>query len=329
MSKSNGIKRRDFIKYSAIGAAAVSTLGCNSLSGRKNMAKVALIKTDNRKKGVSEVLKLLDFKSAKNKNVFIKPNFNTADPAPGSTHNDTLTQLIYELRESGAKGITVGDRSGPQPTEEVLKNKGILDLAEDLKFKVINFAELPDEDWLHYNPEGNHWQNGFYIARPIIESEYTVSTHCLKTHQYGGVFTMALKLNVGIAPRKLMRELHSSPDQRKMIAELNMCHEQKLLVLDGIEAFVDGGPMEGELKRADVFLAGTDPVAMDAVGVAILKELGSNEAIMDTKIFEQEQIARAAELGLGVTGPEAIEIKTADKAGADYAEKIRGILMEG
>jgi len=42
-------------------------------------------------------------------------------------------------------------------------------------------------------------------------------------------------------------------------------------------------------------LAGSDRIARDAVGLSILKELGSNRDIMGRKIFEQEQISRASE----------------------------------
>jgi uncharacterized protein (DUF362 family) len=87
--------------------------------------------------------------------------------------------------------------------------------------------------------------------------------------------------------------------------------------------------MTGTRKRADVLLAGTDRVAIDAVGLAVLKELGSNEAIMEKKIFAQEQIARAVELGLGAKGPEDIEIITDDEKSNAYARRIGGILREG
>ena len=43
----------------------------------------------------------------------------------------------------------------------------------------------------------------------------------------------------------------------------------------------------------------------------------------------QGQIARAVELGLGVSGPEEIEIVTADEAGEAEAEKLRAILAGG
>jgi len=89
------------------------------------------------------------------------------------------------------------------------------------------------------------------------------------------------------------------------------------------------GPMEGTRKNGDIFLAGDDRVAMDAVGVAVLKELGSNESIMGRKIFAQEQIQRAAELGIGIQSPEQIEFVTSDRASLNYAEKLKTILAKG
>ncbi len=62
-----------------------------------------------------------------------------------------------------------------------------------------------------------------------------------------------------------------------MIAEINLGYRPQLIVLDGVEAFVDGGPSTGKKVEADVFVGGTDRVAVDAVGVAILKDLGSND----------------------------------------------------
>jgi hypothetical protein len=70
-------------------------------------------------------------------------------------------------------------------------------------------------------------------------------------------------------------------------------------------------------------------VALDAVGVAVLKELGSNDDIMGKKIFEQEQIKRATELNLGVGNPEQIEIVAPDRPSKAYGEKLKMILSRG
>ncbi len=77
-----------------------------------------------------------------------------------------------------------------------------------------------------------------------------------------------------------------------MIAELNTGYTPDLVVLDGVSAFTDGGPSRGELKAGIVIIAGDDRVAVDAVGLAMLKSPGANDAIMSRGILQQDQIAR-------------------------------------
>jgi len=296
-------------------------------------SRVAFVKTEDRKSGVLSSIKALNINPVKNKDVLIKPNFNTADPVPGSTHNDTLVSLVEEVRAMGAKSISLGERSYP-PTREVMEQKGIIPLMKKLDVKIINFDDLERKDWLEVKPEDSHWENGFRVARQILEAECLISTCCLKTHQYGGVFTMSLKLHVGVVPTsrhgfEYMRELHGSAHQQEMIAEINAPFKPDLIVLDGIEAFVDGGPMNGKRARGNVFLASDDRVAIDAVGVAVLKTLGSNNQIMRPKIFEQKQIARAVELGLGAASPLEVEVVAADNQSLEYRNRVVEVLNKG
>ncbi len=333
------MKRREFLL--AMSGAAVGLMGGVTitsgataegpvLAAQTGTTRVALVRTDDRATGIRRAIRLLGINPVAGKRVLLKPNFNTADPFPASTHNDTLIHLIAELREMEARGITIGERSGPPDTASVLKDKGIYELCRHLDVGLINFEELPPEGWVKLNPAGSHWNDGFLVAKPLLDAECVVTTCCLKTHGYGGVFTMSLKLSVGFVHKKNMRELHSSfRSQRKMIAEINQAYRPTLILLDGIEAFVDKGPMTGPKKRADVILAGTDRIAIDAVGLAILKELGSNRQIMERAIFAQEQIARAVELGLGVRNSGEIELVTDDQASRAYAETLRRILAQG
>jgi uncharacterized protein (DUF362 family) len=321
------LNRREFLYASAIGITGFSTGLPLWANASPKKATIALVKTGDRKQGVIEALDLLELPAMKGKKVFVKPNFNTADPCPGSTHNDTLGALVREIQERDALSVTVGDRCGPGDTQKVMEDKGIFDLGRDLKFDVLNFESLKDEDWVLINPPGSHWGDGFYMARPLVESEYTVTTGCLKTHQFGGHYTMSMKLSVGAVHRKhMMPQLHGSPHMRKMIAEINLAYQPQLILMDGVEVFTDGGPMTGEQKTANVILAGNDRVAMDAVGLAVLKDLGSNETIMGKKIFEQEQMKRGVEIGLGVTGPDKIHIITKDAESKAYASKLKSIL---
>ncbi|MEJ2696276.1 MAG: DUF362 domain-containing protein [Candidatus Sulfobium sp.] len=332
------INRREFV----IGASAVM-LSMSGLHGNEPAAgglpgrpegqksgRVALVRTSDRTHGVEKAVDLLDINPVKGKRVLIKPNYNTADPYPGATHNDTLVSLIGQLRRMEAASLTIGERSGPPSTASVMEEKGIGSICREHDVGLINFEDLPPGEWIRMRPEQSHWNDGFDVAGPVLDAECVVSTCCLKTHGYGGVFTMSLKLSVGITHKRNMTELHSSfRSMRKMIAEINQVYSPSLIVLDGIEAFVDGGPMTGKKKRADVILAGTDRIAVDAAGLAVLKELGSNRAIMGRKIFEQEQIARAVELGLGVSRPGDVELVTGDDKSRAYAGKLKDILLQG
>jgi uncharacterized protein (DUF362 family) len=210
-----------------------------------------------------------------------------------------------------------------------MEQKGIFDLASDLGFAVVNYEEIPEADWVHFGANGTHWPDGYWLPRQVVNAEYNVSTCCLKTHGFGGVFTMSLKLSVGLTPKNIRMPMHRSPHMRRMIAELNVGYQPQLIVLDGVSAFTDGGPSRGELKQANVIIAGDDRVAIDAVGLAVLKQLGSNEAIMGRKIFEQEQMARAVELGLGITSADQIEFVTPDAVSREYAERLEGTLALG
>lgn len=327
------MNRRDFLKLSGM-AGGVVLLGIKKEETMaETKSRVVLIKTSDRKAGVQASIKALGINPVKGKAVLIKPNFNTADITPGSTHNDTLVALVEEIWAMGAKTISLGERSYPL-TREVMDQKGIVPLMKKSNVQVINFDDLDKKDWVLVKPNNSHWKEGFRVARPVLEAECLVSTCCLKTHQYGGIFTMSLKLHVGVVPTSrhgytYMSELHGSLHQRKMIAEINQPFTPSLVVLDGVEAFVDQGPMTGKLAKGEVFLASADRVAVDAVGVAVLKHLGSNPAIMNTKTFEQEQIKRAVELGLGASSPAAIDLIAGDEKSKDYRDRVATILNKG
>ena len=294
------------------------------------MYTVSLCATADRQTGVTRSIDALGINPVNQKDVLIKPNFNTADPTPGSTHNDTLIALVDHLWKMGAKSIRLGERSYPT-TREVMEKKGILPLLKAKQVEVIDFDTLEAQDWVEFKPAASHWPDGFRIARPILEAECLVSTGCLKTHGFGGVITLSLKLHIGVVPTSrngfpYMQQLHSSANQQEMIAEINAPFTPDLVVMDGVEAFVDGGPATGARAAGDVFLAATDRVAIDAVGVAILKHLGSNEAIMQPKIFEQRQLARAAVLGIGAQAVSDIDLIAADEHSTVYRDSISQIL---
>lgn len=289
-----------------------------------NKATIYLVSTDDRKEGVRRCLSNIAPLDYTGKTLFVKPNFNTADITPGSSHNDTIEALLIGLKAARPLSITLGDRSGPADTGDVMRQKEMPELCAKYGVKLVNFEELKPDEWVNFNREDLHWPYGFEMPKLVLESDVIIATCCLKTHAFGGVFSSSLKLGIGFT-QKDFKTLHTC-DIRQMIAEVNLAYKPDFILMDGIDVFTDGGPMEGTRAKADVMLLGRDRIAIDAVGLAILKHVGSNKEIMDTPIFKQEQITRAIELGLGVTGPDEIEIVTADPESEAYAVKIRAIL---
>jgi uncharacterized protein (DUF362 family) len=293
-----------------------------------NMTKIAIVRTKDRVFGVNKSLELLGINPVKGKDVIFKPNFNTADPPPASSSMETVRQFIIKLKELGAKSVIVAERSGPANTAETFEKKGLYALAKELDFKVVNLSELQNEDYVLKKPKNSHWRDGFLFAKIYDNAECIVETCCLKTHMYGGHFTLSLKNAVGIVAKKCMSELHSSKHQRKMIAEINSVYKPDLIVMDGVITFVDRGPMEGTRKDANVFIAGTDKIAIDAVGIAILRLLGTTPEVSRGSIFEQEQIKRAVELGIGITSPKEIEFLSDSEETEKLVTRIKKKLAE-
>src|SRR5512140_3265624 len=118
--------RRRFLKTAAnLGALAlVSPLIPSALpaGGAGKTAPVVFLKTGDRASGVSRAIDLLELGGAfEGKDLLVKPNFNSSDPPPGSTHMETLGALLKKLKAMGAGPITVGDRSGMGDTRTVFQ----------------------------------------------------------------------------------------------------------------------------------------------------------------------------------------------------------------
>jgi uncharacterized protein (DUF362 family) len=197
----------------------------------------------------------------------------------------------------------------------------------------VVFDELDDKEWALIQSKDDHWARGFAVPKKLLDAEAVVQTCNLKTHRFGGHFTLSLKNSVGFAAKQVggagynyMSELHGSEHQRTMIAEINRTYAPALVVMDGIEAFANGGPDRGKIVRPGVVLASRDRIALDAVGVAILRLFGTTEQVSAGRIFEQAQIARAVELELGARRPADIRIVTADTASEAFAAQLRPLI---
>ncbi|MFH1914915.1 MAG: DUF362 domain-containing protein [Pseudomonadota bacterium] len=295
---------------------------------------VVIVKTDDRAKGIRAAMARFDLSRFQGGRVALKANYNSADPFPASTHPDTLRTMIETLAETRPASMTLIERSGMGDTAQVLRSLGVRSLAEGLGVEVVVMDDLGADGYVSFQPAGSQWKRGFLLARHFAEADAVVQTCCLKTHQYGGHFTMALKNVVGAVAKhdpgdgyNYMTELHRSPLQRSLIAEISLAFRNDLIIMDGMKAFITGGPHAGREVSPGVIVAGTDPVAVDAVGVAILRMYPTTDAVKTGPVFAQEQIRRAVELGIGARSPEAIELVPIGPGADEFGSRVREILM--
>jgi len=169
----------------------------------RHLGEVFILKTNDRKEGIPALLSKFELDDFRGKQVALKANFNSADPFPASTNIETLESIIKRLKESNINEITLAERSGMGKTRNVLEKMGVLELASKLDFEVVVLDEIDKEEWVKIDRDGNHWLKGFYLPKLFLNSSGIIQTCCLKTHRFGGHFTLSLKNSVGMVAKRL------------------------------------------------------------------------------------------------------------------------------
>lgn len=269
----------------------------------------------------------LDFIQA-GETVLIKPNVNSADPYPGTTNPELVYELVRMVWQRDPKRVIVGDRCGFWgATIDFMKRVGIYDAALEAKAEIIPFD---DDPWVEVHPEGAvHWEQGFSIPLLVGGVDHIISVPVAKTHRFA-TFTMSLKNWVGLIPPKDRLEIlhtqnHAEPRFGSLIAELNLAIKPSLIVMDATRSFVRDGPESGDMVEPNLIIASPDRIANDVTGLALLRVLGTTEAIMGKSVWEQPQIKRAVELGLGVKSSAEISLRG---YGAPELEEIQKHVSE-
>jgi len=228
--------------------------------------------------------------------VLVKPNFNSPDPYPASTDLVFLRAVIEILLEAGAK-VTIGESAGGmwRPTRNVLRKLGVYKLTRHLNVELITFEDRID-DWVRIKIDGD-FLNTVTMPRSAYEADKIVYLPGMKTHNLAR-FSGALKLAVGFMHPGERRSLHARHLEQK-IAEISLCWQPSLIVMDGRKAFVSGGPDKGQLVQPELVLASGDLVAIDIEAMKVLLTYeGKNRLVAEP--WQSPQVVAASKHGLGV-----------------------------
>lgn len=226
--------------------------------------------------------------------ILLKPNFNTADPFPGSTDSEFLRTVVGLFYENGAGKVIVGGSSTfMADSRKVMEKLRVFYLEKATPpVQVVVFDE---EKWVKKKiPDSKHLKNVF-LPKILDEVDKLILLPCLKTH-FLAQFTGALKLSVGFVKPNQRLKLHIHNLQDK-IAELNKIINPNLIIMDARKIFINKGPANGEIREPNFILASESRVDIDIEGVKIIKSFKGN-SLRDIKPEELFQIKTAIKIGI-------------------------------
>ena len=246
--------------------------------------------------------------------LLLKPNYNTADPYPGSSDPNFIGAVIEVLREAGAEKIIVGERTAFLHNRKVLEKAGIIEVVRKAGAEVTVFGRdgwqtlLDRTGWRRVRVEGGKFLHSVSLARQALEAQKIIYVPLIKTH-HAAQFTGSIKLSMGLVkPFFDQSRFHARYLQEKL-AELGLIIKPDLIIMDARKVFIKGGPAKGELRTPNLILSSGNQVAIDVEGIKILQSYPGN-ALEDRSVWDLTQIRHAVELGLGPSKEEEYDVKT-------------------
>lgn len=254
-----------------------------------------------------ELIGGLESLAFRGKRVLIKPNVVNDRPPPTTTDPQVVASVVRAVRQGGAAEVIVADSSGiiRFPTSGNLTATGIRAAAERAGARVL---ALEEEPWVRIEPAGAKSLPRYYLSKPAYDADVFINVPVIKTHRFAE-YSCCLKNLVGIThPRYRPSLAFLSGDWHERIAELNLGVHPHLNIADGTTVMIAGGPTSGTPAPANLLLLSGDRLALDAVAIALIRSFGAWPKLQGKRIWDQRQLKRGVELGLGVEGPDHMEL---------------------
>jgi uncharacterized protein (DUF362 family) len=250
--------------------------------------------------------------------VLVKPNLVTAWRTAwesGAVTNPGVIKAVIDFLNFHyhPEEMVIGEGTSNGSTWEAYRNNHYLQFQGYENVRLIDFNQCSGTPIRIVNPLSLS-EGDLRVAEVVFEFDYIVSVPALKTHDHG-IVSLSLKNMLGVAtgpwervkvhggkyPSDMSDEefMRSLPEFHRNILRLVQRVKPDLAVIDGHVAMEGEGPTNGSPVRMNLVIVGTCPVAVDAVGTAIM---GFNP-------YEVKYIALAERLGMGTADIGQIEIR--------------------
>jgi len=285
--------RRKFLKTAATGVA-FGLVSKPSFSIAKEEVDLVVISGDpvpaTRKAiealgGISRFVK-------KGQRVVLKPNmsFSRTPEFGATTHPQVVATVAQACVEAGAEQVLVLDHTLHR-AELCLERTGIREVCKNIPG--VHVLALQDRKFFREIkiPQGKVLER-VEVMKEVLDSPVLINIPVAKSHSATGI-SMGIKGLMGLIwDREIF---HSQLNINQALADLATVIKPHLTILDATRALTSGGPGgPGEVKKPNLIIAGTDPVAVDSYGVSLVPWYGQN-----FKGRQVEHLLVAHQRGLG------------------------------
>ncbi len=296
------LTRRQFLKATAVGLAA-GLAGIPAPLAAAEEVDLAVMSGEPAQatRRALEALGGLSRFVKRGQRVVIKPNmsFARSPDFAATTHPQVVASLARGCVEAGASEVLVLDHT-LQRAELCLDRTGIRDACRGIP--TVQVLAVQDRKFFREIriPQGKVLQK-VDVVRDILDDAVLISVPVAKSHSTTGV-SLGLKGLMGLIWDR--ESFHAQFDISQGIADLATVIRPRLTVLDATRALASGGPGgPGDVKKPNLVIAGTDPVAVDAYGVGIVPWYGQN-----FKGRQVEHLFIAHQRGLGAIDVEKLRV---------------------
>jgi uncharacterized protein (DUF362 family) len=246
------------------------------------MAEIAIVKGTKPVEVTVKALRMIDVDEAlsEEKPVLIKPNYiNASHPSTGITTDSRVIEGVVKfLKDRGVKDVLIGEGSGFVDTFEAFRVAGVDKVAKRWNIELV---DLNKDEFVEVSPPSPLALKTVRIAKTALESTI-ISVPKLKLHRMTEV-TLSLKNMMGVVTPKGSMHTHLN----KNIIDLVSIVKPSIAVVDGIIAS-EGHETSRNPVEMNLVIAGTDPVAVDAVGAAVMGV--SPESVKHLRLAEEKGI---------------------------------------
>jgi uncharacterized protein (DUF362 family) len=291
--KHETITRRKFLKATATGIA-LSLMGKPVFSEEKADYDLVVASGDpgaatekalNVLGGISRFVK-------KGQHVVLKPNMSFARPPESgcNTHPLVVATVAQACMDAGAGQVLVLDHT-LQRSELCLERSGIAEACTSIRG--VHVMALQEKKFYREVPiPHGKVLDRVGVMKEVLEAHVLINLPTAKSHSATGV-SLGMKGLMGLIWDR--GSFHSQYDINQALGDLATVIKPQLTILDATRALTSGGPGgPGEVKKTNLIIAGTDPVAVDSYGVTVAPWYGQN-----FKGRQVEHLLIAHQRGLG------------------------------